>query len=406
MKTVQRVHLRDQSNDPGAIHYLYQPADENCPYFDVLAAAARSITHVGWGVDMVAADAAILSNEEAAELRGERWQPVEGASANTLRVPVEGTLDDLTRKHAAFLNRLTGEGFKPVPPLSAYRVVGYRRATDPAPRPYAAFELKKPIRELADLRAGQSEFRPFDTTRWAATVAGMVRHAVDVAARQAGKPREWINTFVHGHTPDGSDRATGDAADRRFAYLPLPSLERRGPRGEHVGMIRRVLVVGPPGGDRDIAWARQALSGQELYAYGEDDPIAMLSFVPNSDRNVRPYTEPAAVWSTVTPVVLPGHDDGDPAKAERLLVKALEQSGLPAELVGKLEELQWRAVGFRAGADLAGRYQLPESSVKRPRYHVRVRFPTSVRGPLAIGAGRYRGLGLFAPEPGEMATRR
>jgi CRISPR-associated protein Csb2 len=29
-------------------------------------------------------------------------------------------------------------------------------------------------------------------------------------------------------------------------------------------------------------------------------------------------------------------------------------------------------------------------------YHVRVRFPHSVSGPLSVGSGRYRGLGLFA----------
>jgi len=34
-------------------------------------------------------------------------------------------------------------------------------------------------------------------------------------------------------------------------------------------------------------------------------------------------------------------------------------------------------------------------------YHVRVHFAHPVKGPLAIGAGRYRGMGLFAAD--EMA---
>jgi CRISPR-associated protein Csb2 len=339
----------------------------------------------------------LLTEKEAAALPGERWLPTTDPAVVGLRVPAFGTLDALVRRHGQFLERLSDSDY---PPLTAFAVVGYRRATDPTPRPFAAFELKKPIRELADLRTGQSEFRPFETTRWAATVAGMVRHAVDVAARQAGKPDKWINTFVHGHTADGSDRATGDAADQRFAYLPLPSIEQRGPRGKHVGMIRRVLVVGPPGGDADIAWARQSLSGQELYAYGKDDPIAMLSLIPNSDRNVQPYTAPAAVWSTVTPVIVPGHDDGNSAKAERLLDKVLQQAGLPMELVRKLgpDNLDWQAVGYRPGVDMARRYLPPESPNRWPRYHVRVRWPVPIRGPLAVGAGRYRGFGLVASE--------
>ena len=48
--------------------------------------------------------------------------------------------------------------------------------------------------------------------------------------------------------------------------------------------------------------------------------------------------------------------------------------------------------------DLARRYRLPESPSPMPTYHVRVRFPAAVRGPLAVGAGRYRGFGLFAVE--------
>src|SRR5437763_1042468 len=96
-------------------------------------------------------------------------------------------------------------GGKPqdVPPLTAFTVVGYRRATDPPVRPFAAFDIWKPVRELAELRSGQSRYRPFDAARWALGVAGMVRCATGRAAQSAGRPEGWINTFIHGHTPDG-----------------------------------------------------------------------------------------------------------------------------------------------------------------------------------------------------------
>ena len=35
-------------------------------------------------------------------------------------------------------------------------------------------------------------------------------------------------------------------------------------------------------------------------------------------------------WSTVTPVVVPGFDDGKQAKAEKLVLKAAARAGLPA----------------------------------------------------------------------------
>jgi CRISPR-associated protein Csb2 len=123
----------------------------------------------------------------------------------------------------------------------------------------------------------------------------------------------------------------------------------------------------------------------------------MLTHLSESDWVLRQYTSEARVWSTVTPVVWPGHDDRDDDKAERMLRKAFVDAGLPPELVDGIVELDWRPIGFRAGVDLASRYELPDKLIS-PRYHVRVRFPHPIRGPMAIGAGRYRGLGLFAIE--------
>ncbi len=125
------------------------------------------------------------------------------------------------------------------------------------------------------------------------------------------------------------------------------------------------------------------------------------------------------MWSTVTPVILPGYEDPRglrgklkrnrgpevqkrlllrlERRAEGLLRKAFRQAGLPPELVDSAT-LEWRTAGFRPGVDLAQRYCRPESQQKMPAYHVRVRFPVLVRGPLAVGVGRYRGLGVFSGE--------
>jgi CRISPR-associated protein Csb2 len=380
-----------------SVHYLF-PIAPSDPEFEthrnVLIDAARSITHLGWGVDMAAGNAVVLSDVDADKLPGERWRPAEDASADGLRVPIDGTLNDLVAKHTAFLDRLSDDGFKPVPPLTAFATVRYRRPTDTALRPFVAFELRTPDFE---------RFRPFDPARRACAVAGMVRNALADLAGQM-QPFGWtdadVNTFVHGHTPDGKQPARGPEADRRFAYLPLPSLERRGGAGVVVTAIRRVLVVGPPGHDRQVTWAR-VLSGRELTPVNDTPPAALrlIDKPPaalRTDPNIGPYVGSGAVWSTVTPVVLPGFDDGDADKAERLLRKAFEQAGMPSELV-RDASLEWRWVGFRAGVDLATRYHRPEPS-RSPRYHVRVRWPVPIRGPLAVGAARYRGLGIFAAE--------
>jgi CRISPR-associated protein Csb2 len=387
-----------------AVHYLWELpddlTDEIRGHVETLGAAARSVVVLGWGIDLVAGNGRVLPGEDAERVPGERWRPTSDPSAEGLRVPTPGTLNALANRHEAFLHRLDGDGFTPVPALSAFAVVGYRRESDPPIRPFVAFELWQPIETLANLRPGNSKFRPFDPVRHAVTVAAMVRHAAADAAKAARWSEERINTLIHGHTPDGNDRLRGGPDVDRFAYLPLPSLERRGLKGtrpvEHCGSIRRVLVVGAPGAKEEVDWAGRALSGRELMDEAKKEPVALLGLMSKNDFNLRPYIEHAAVWSTVTPVVLPGHDEGDSVEAERLLRRAFIHAGLAPELVAGAE-LEWRFVGFRPGVELATRYRRPKQ-IPFPRFHVRVRWPEPIRGPLAVGAGRYRGLGIFAAE--------
>ncbi len=128
----------------------------------------------------------------------------------------------------------------------------------------------------------------------------------------------------------------------------------------------------------------------------------MLSMLPDRDASLRHYLGCWELWSTVTPVVLPGRFTRTAGRVRRLLRQAFKHAGWPAELVERAE-LEWRDVGFRAGVDRAQRYRLPEQLRERVSYHVQVRWPTAVRGPLVIGAGRYRGLGLFAGEAASLA---
>jgi CRISPR-associated protein Csb2 len=379
--------------DGEALHYVYlvAPDDrESAGHREVLVAAARSITHLGWGIDMVAADACFISRKEADKISGERWLPTDDPGAHGLRVPRRGTLDDLIRKHERFLNRLVcdahgNESYIPVPPLTDFRVVGYRRATEPETREFAAFSILKP---------DASGFRSFDTPRRTRDVAGMVRSCVARLAKEMrpfGWSDEQINVFVHGKTPDGRHPAGGKSSPDRFMYLPLPTLNHALRRVES---IRRVLIAAPPHCGDQIAWLRRAASGAELV----DDhggTAALLMILPRSDWVLRRYVEPSMNWATVTPVILPIHDGYDADTAARWLHTAFEQAGYAPELLS-LTELDWRRVGFHAGVDLASRYLPPKNLENKPRFHVRVQFPHPIPGPLVVGSGRFRGFGLFA----------
>jgi CRISPR-associated protein Csb2 len=426
-KDVRPTLLEDNA---GAVHYLWplpapHPGPELAEFTDVLIPAARSITHLGWGVDMVVADAAIRSARDADALDGERWLPTEGPPADGpgLRVPVAGTLDALIDRHGEFLDRIgPGGTFRPVAPLSAYRVLGYRCSTDPAQPDIATFGLLQP---------DGSRFRAFDPARRVKIVAGMLRDA----ARRAGKALGWdasrIASFVLGHgEPSGSRHIP--VRGPRLAYLPLPSIEGRGPgRARVVGSVRRALLT-VAGGSATAEFRQlvRILSGFELIDERDGQPAALLSRLPDAEAMVRNhYVGPAATWSTVTPVVLPGHDDPrrllarlpredradshpDSSSQKRildrldrridaLLRKAIRQAGLSDDLA-RCADIQYRSAGFLPGTDLARAYLPPEKIGTFRRLHVRITWmdthgsPVFVRGPLCLGGGRYSGLGLFA----------
>ncbi len=371
--------------DGDAVHYLFPVADSEIEletHQQLLALAARSVTHLGWGIDMVVANAEIITQEQADSLHGERWQPVEDSHGLGLRVPVEGTLDALIRRHEAFLNRLGSDGFKPVPPLSAFRVVGYRRATEPAMRHWVAFKLLKP---------DATGTRAFEIARRTREVAGMVRCGVAATAKRHGWCVERINVFVHGKSLNGSQPARGEESPDRFIYLPLPTINHALRRVES---IRRVLIAAPAHCQQEISWARRAMAGELLTSEIGND-AAILSPLPNSDWVLGKYVGWSDTWSTVTPVILPRHEGYAPAEADEQVKLAFEQAGYSRDLL-RDADLSWRRVGFLAGTDLASRYLPPEKLMHKPRYHVRVRFPHPISGPVVVGAGRFRGFGLFA----------
>ena len=212
-------------------------------------------------------------------------------------------------------------------------------------------------------------------------------------------------------------------------YLPLPSIEPRGPgKPTVVGRIRRVLVTSfADDCESEIGWARRALSNQALVEENSKEAVALLSLIPETDSVVRNYAQRSSSWITVTPVVLPGYDDPDhlrrrtkndklsPEQQRRvldrlsnridgLLRKAMRQARILDELA-QHAEIEWRAAGFLPGTDLASRYGVPDYLKRFPRLHVRIEWrdaygkPVQIPGPICIGGGRYFGLGLFVPVP-------
>jgi len=399
-RTMKTVRLSRLTNGD-TVHYVWElsvaASNEVLAYVETLCIAARGLAVLGWGVDLVAGNGRVVAEGEATALQGERWSSLNDASAGTLRVPKPGTFDALVDRHQAFLNRLPPNGgFNPVPALTAFSTMGYRRASDPPIRQFAVFALLKP---------DASSFRAFNPVRDLRRVVGMMRDVTRRAARLAGWTEGEVNSFVLGHGESKGGTQHMPVGSKRFAYLPLPSIENRGQgRSRVVGAVRRIsLTTFSDGCANEMIWARRALSGMELIDEHEEKEMAILSLVPSSDNILRNYVDHrgASTWATVTPVVLPGYDDHDMAKTEFLIRKAIVQAGF-SDVLARHADLDWRKVGFWPGTELATRYNVPAYLRNFPRYHVRIAWrdctgvPIVIRGPICLGGGRFCGLGLFA----------
>ncbi len=410
MKTVRPTAM-DERSDNGfpAVHFVWPLAKQGAAAESLIATLdrlARRIVAFGWGTDLVAAHAhAVTSLPE-----GTKWNAVQtlGTIRSRRLLPSPGTLDALRQQHARFLARINidEKQYDHVRPYidldeagAPRRIVTYIAEGAVPSRPCTTLTLRPvidPALAEQDTPEGAAERRKTDQFRAfrassAAKVAAMLRHA---ACEAAQRPGAWTfaedsSRYVAGHGDGGKRRAAGDKSPR-FSYLALPSIGH----AHADGMIRRVVVAEPFGGDGEhAAWAERTLAGLALVDEDTRRPVATLERLDRSDAAERKmlarFVGPSREWVTTTPIVLPGFDDLKTDKAVALLSRACDQAGLPQ---GSVESFEF--IGPPARGD--GRYFVPAYLRGLPLRHVVVRFKHDARGPIAIGAGRHCGLGVLA----------
>lgn len=415
MKEVRPHRLPEEA----ALHYLWDQAEVDPEtargHVNMLVAATRSVVALGWGVDLVVGDGALISANEAAKLAGaaggpppQGWTAQQGGRVQ-LRAPRPGTLADLDRRHDAFSRRTSLDQPTLTPPaaVSVFNIWGYALTGEPVSPKVAAFTLMQPRADRV---------RSFDAAKRGMAVGGMVRHALRAAAERAGWPEDRVRATVLGHA-EVSGAAPEAPGGERFVVMPLPSIEARGNGREVVSGIRRVLVSSTEPRSLDVDWAERALGGADLIDEATGEIVAVLAPASTREPTVKRYTETSTRWVSVTPVVLPGLDDPGGLKArlgkvpaaaeqrtlldrlgrrrEALIRKALRHAGLPDELVFSAV-IETRSIGFLAGVERADRYLVPRHLTAYPRLHVSLTWPQPVGGPICIGRGRFSGMGLFA----------
>jgi len=411
---------------------------------EMLREAVASITHLGWGIDQVVAEANWLSEEEVDELPGVRYSPVDRPGVRVLPAAVPGTFDALTERHQAALGRIRREDkrqvFSPVPRMTVLRPVNYARDDDPVEKPYRVFEL---LPTTADTTA---HFQAYDPVKETTVLAGMVRHHFNDPKFHA--QLGWVEAdlaMLHGHGEKKGSGKHQPVSGNRIAIVPLPSIEWRGnERGDTVGSTRRLMLVGIERKAEGSAENRlkleaalddvaHLLSGRQLQPATPGIPASLLRPIA-PDKMAERYTKCAATWETVTPVVLPGFDDPGglrkklsarkqtgmhaqeknaiveqlESRIEQLLRKAIVQAGYPPVLAANAL-LEWRGTGYLPGTALTKDYFAPAHLQPYRKYHVRITWRDAsgqrlpIPGPIVLGGGRFFGLGLLtAGEAGHL----
>lgn len=416
--TIPTLFILEDDQKP-EVHYVWDIAGkDDCPVADI-ERAARSLTVLGWGIDMAFADARLADEVELQELKGIRWYPKkrDWPFRNTLRVPTydddsgDCTLCDLRNCHSTFVKRIEhGMPLRTVEKPKVFDRVVYTSVERPVGPPYAVFQL-------LDGNEGTYRYPHAKLIH----IAGMLRHATIERMRSVPPPTswiedsdDWINRVVRGKRDESSP-----TAHRQFSYVPLPSIGH-----EHAdAIVRNVMLVAPLGMERELEYVAEHLNGELLTPEVEDGDCETNSKPSVSTsielRRFRPpvgkfidtrYLGLSKNWNTVTPVILDGHNkkskSDKPAaiarQTQKLIEKALARAGIETPC-----EFTWQSQPFLKNClsahkyDRNGRhtgYHRPARLQHMTALHVRLAFTQPVPGPITIGAGRHCGFGLFAAE--------
>lgn len=382
LMTLRNV-IRRQVLQP--VRYCYAiPAGTDAETIAYAMQAAHAVHTLGVGEDMCVVEGRVSTSSPESRDGITLWLPSAAKGRfrlpgeAKLQVPVAGSLASLEERFQAFQQRLDqqthGYGRPVLPPARHYEVT-YHPSEEVSRWAFVPLKLGIP---------GKSN----QTTRFhaehAVVVAGMLRH---VTMRLAGDGP--LADFAAGYGPS-------EDSDSRLSWIPLPSIGH-----SHAdGMVRRALLLSRLA---DVEKLNTLLGtgfsdGLSLVDEQTGECVAVAEPVDaDGDAVFRHYFRPSRTWCTVTPMIMPGDYAGSQRLLNRLLIKALRESGLDPGLVVRAE---FSKQGFMPQAVRIRDLKLKNWKAKRLELqHVRLHFSNPIRGPIVLGRGRHYGIGLFCANP-------
>ena len=356
-----------------------------------ICAIAERLCQLGRGIDAAWAEGQVLKPEKARQV----IEPHAGTlrkprGAGDTAVPQSGTLDSLIRRYERKRKRLTTVPTvrKPrqlfaQPPKASFRKVGY----DTPPR-HLHFEL----------RTVSGSFAPRPLASAASLIASIRDAAAGRLQRFLPEKRSLIDRLIVGRDAGPAELA------RRIRIVPVPSIGT-----SHTDpSLRRIMVEGPvdcPMRLDDLKWAFSGLEMHSIHT-GERLPGRLVTSADTTmaDRFGRAGT----LFRSITPAALPraqrqrigvlsnktarerGHEE---RKATQAVASALRHAGVNLRPIGILV----RKEPFHRRGLKAEDFAKGSRFNKHALWHLEMRIPEAIPGPLLIGDGRFCGLGLMEP---------
>lgn len=362
--------------DDPVVHLVW-PGVDSGEHFETLDKLASRVGRLGHSSSLVSIS--VVTEAPPATLVPD----VEGVH---IRVPGPGQLAALVRAHEVH----NGVNPRQLP----FRSQLYRPVTEQA-------EMANPLLAgewlVLEVEEG-SWLRLADAMAFTQTIrSALMSHAVEPIAK-----------VLSGHETDGSP-----ARSAHLAILPLPFVGRQYADGG----IRGFALMLP----RDATTGDGAAVAAALQTWGQHNGGRLPLTLPGGREVVlslvvadtRPWTlqryrwsRPSQMWTTVTPLAFdraPGRlwsrqatvRDAARDVAQTVVSDACERVGLPRPV--NVEVMQ--TAGLVGVPDLRDfpAYESPGRRLRRVSAHVTLTFDQQIRGPLVLGAGRFFGMGLFAP---------
>ncbi len=415
-----RVHVGDQP-----LRQIYDAAEDDlAAHSAALAGLCKRVTRIGHSSSLVWMRAEL--NEEATATH----VPDEFAVASPARIVSAGAMNRLeaafnglaVSKYAVLQNKISAAKGAAKKKLNESLAIEFPHGQPTSQRP--SFSISRPYREVITtdktgvvcsifdpnfivLRTDDASTQTFgieSTGAFAKALIGLLLGRIDSTGNT-------IPSWISGHESSGEPlRSSAHIAIVPLAYVGRHWIDvERHARGQLMGL--GLLVP------RDIPLRERGkcLSGILFDEDGQPRSLALklgragvwsiardTSVDPKLTLRMSTYTDASRSWASVSPVVLDHMPKTDRVKdpigwrteVAEIIASSCSKVGLPEPAAVRVEKTPFFVGSLRAMPGQGGFLLLRPG---RFQVHVQLDFSQPISGPVLIGAGRFRGYGLFRP---------